>query len=69
MYFHAGTHYYPFAFLAKYVNTQDNFLHLVLVSLMINTDVLMKGFDNLRNHSVAPPQWMMRNVDDRCASC
>lgn len=22
------------------------------------------GFDNLRNHSVAPPQWMMRNVDD-----
>ncbi|XP_057792433.1 exocyst complex component SEC3A-like isoform X2 [Salvia miltiorrhiza] len=25
----------------------------------------MKGFDNLRNQSVAPPQWMMRNVDDR----
>ncbi|XP_057792432.1 exocyst complex component SEC3A-like isoform X1 [Salvia miltiorrhiza] len=23
------------------------------------------GFDNLRNQSVAPPQWMMRNVDDR----
>ncbi|KAL3845198.1 hypothetical protein ACJIZ3_002601 [Penstemon smallii] len=23
------------------------------------------GFDNLRSQSVAPPQWMMRNVDDR----
>ncbi|CAM8975838.1 unnamed protein product [Rhodiola kirilowii] len=23
------------------------------------------GFDNLRSHSVAPPQWTMRNVDDR----
>ncbi|KAJ1701700.1 hypothetical protein LUZ63_001479 [Rhynchospora breviuscula] len=23
------------------------------------------GFDNLRNHSVAPPQWTMRNIDDR----
>ncbi|XP_051139277.1 exocyst complex component SEC3A-like isoform X2 [Andrographis paniculata] len=25
----------------------------------------MLGFDNLRNHTVAPPQWTMRNVDDR----
>ncbi|XP_024635266.1 exocyst complex component SEC3A isoform X2 [Medicago truncatula] len=23
------------------------------------------GFDNLRNHTVAPPQWTMRNIDDR----
>ncbi|XP_054797116.1 exocyst complex component SEC3A-like isoform X3 [Prosopis cineraria] len=23
------------------------------------------GFDNIRNHTVAPPQWTMRNVDDR----
>ncbi|XP_028783164.1 exocyst complex component SEC3A [Neltuma alba] len=23
------------------------------------------GFDNLRNQSVAPPQWTMRNIDDR----
>ncbi|RDX80892.1 Exocyst complex component SEC3A, partial [Mucuna pruriens] len=23
------------------------------------------GFDNLRSHSVAPPQWTMRNTDDR----
>ncbi|KAL0314747.1 UNVERIFIED_CONTAM: Exocyst complex component SEC3A [Sesamum angustifolium] len=25
----------------------------------------MLGFDNLRSQSVAPPQWTMRNVDDR----
>lgn len=28
----------------------------------------MKGFDNLRSQSVAPPQWTMRNVDDRFIS-
>ncbi|KAG6486007.1 hypothetical protein ZIOFF_054577 [Zingiber officinale] len=27
----------------------------------------MLGFDNLRNQSVAPPQWTMRNKDDRYA--
>ncbi|XP_015167202.1 exocyst complex component SEC3A-like isoform X2 [Solanum tuberosum] len=26
---------------------------------------LSKGFDNLRSQSVTPPQWTMRNVDDR----
>ncbi|KAK6115414.1 hypothetical protein DH2020_007683 [Rehmannia glutinosa] len=26
---------------------------------------VLEGFDNLRNQSVAPPQWTMRNVDDR----
>ncbi|KAI5403027.1 Exocyst complex component S3A, variant 4 [Lathyrus oleraceus] len=26
---------------------------------------VLEGFDNLRNHSVAPPQWTMRNIDDR----
>ncbi|KAK4390632.1 Exocyst complex component SEC3A [Sesamum angolense] len=25
----------------------------------------LEGFDNLRSQSVAPPQWTMRNVDDR----
>jgi exocyst complex component 1 len=24
-----------------------------------------QGFDNLRNHTVAPPQWTLRNIDDR----
>ncbi|KAL0438620.1 UNVERIFIED_CONTAM: Exocyst complex component SEC3A [Sesamum latifolium] len=28
----------------------------------------MMGFDNLRSQSVAPPQWTMRNVDDRQAT-
>lgn len=27
--------------------------------------LFVKGFDNLRSQSVAPPQWTMRNVDDR----
>ncbi|KAJ8467007.1 hypothetical protein OPV22_029559 [Ensete ventricosum] len=26
---------------------------------------ILEGFDNLRNQSVAPPQWTMRNKDDR----
>lgn len=25
----------------------------------------IQGFDNLRSQSVTPPQWTMRNVDDR----
>ena len=25
----------------------------------------LQGFDNLRSQSVAPPQWTMRNIDDR----
>ncbi|KAK9073328.1 hypothetical protein SSX86_007652 [Deinandra increscens subsp. villosa] len=26
---------------------------------------VLEGFDNLRSQSVAPPQWTMRNIDDR----
>ena len=26
---------------------------------------ILQGFDNLRSQSVAPPQWTMRNIDDR----
>lgn len=35
---------------------------------LILKDFFMKGFDNLRSQSVAPPQWTMRNVDDRFIS-
>ncbi|WOL03088.1 exocyst complex component SEC3A-like [Canna indica] len=42
--------------------------HLSKVEVMQNDPsgcTFMLGFDNLRNHSVAPPQWTMRNKDDR----
>ncbi|CAA0841770.1 Exocyst complex component SEC3A [Striga hermonthica] len=42
--------------------------HLSKVEVVTNDPsgcTFMLGFDNLRNHTVAPPQWTMRNVDDR----
>ncbi|KAL8053900.1 hypothetical protein ABFX02_05G103000 [Erythranthe guttata] len=42
--------------------------HLSKVELVTNDPsgcTFMLGFDNLRNQSVAPPQWTMRNLDDR----
>ncbi|KAF9618108.1 hypothetical protein IFM89_000067, partial [Coptis chinensis] len=42
--------------------------HLSKVELVSNDPsgcTFMLGFDNLRSQSVAPPQWTMRNVDDR----
>ncbi|GFQ02935.1 exocyst complex component sec3a [Phtheirospermum japonicum] len=33
--------------------------------LKYSTGGVLEGFDNLRSQSVAPPQWTMRNVDDR----
>ncbi|KAK4490349.1 hypothetical protein RD792_001025 [Penstemon davidsonii] len=42
--------------------------HLSKVEVATNDPsgcTFMLGFDNLRSQSVAPPQWMMRNVDDR----
>ncbi|PIA52444.1 hypothetical protein AQUCO_01000368v1 [Aquilegia coerulea] len=42
--------------------------HLSKVELVSNDPSgcsFMLGFDNLRSQSVAPPQWTMRNVDDR----
>lgn len=42
--------------------------HLSKVEV-ISTDpsgcTFMLGFDNLKNQSISPPQWTMRNVDDR----
>ncbi|CAL5383636.1 unnamed protein product [Camellia sinensis] len=42
--------------------------HLSKVEVVTNDPsgcTFMLGFDNLRNQSVAPPQWTMRNIDDR----
>ncbi|CAH9144792.1 unnamed protein product [Cuscuta epithymum] len=42
--------------------------HLSKVELVTNDPsgcTFTLGFDNLRNATVAPPQWTMRNVDDR----
>ncbi|KAL3840347.1 hypothetical protein ACJIZ3_024938 [Penstemon smallii] len=42
--------------------------HLSKVEVATNDPsgcTFMLGFDNLRSQSVAPPQWTMRNVDDR----
>ncbi|CAA0821952.1 Exocyst complex component SEC3A, partial [Striga hermonthica] len=42
--------------------------HLSKVEVISNDPsgcTFMLGFDNLRSQSVAPPQWTMRNVDDR----
>ncbi|KAG6408696.1 hypothetical protein SASPL_131715 [Salvia splendens] len=42
--------------------------HLSKVDVVTNDPsgcTFMLGFDNLRNQSVAPSQWTMRNVDDR----
>ncbi|XP_051150899.1 exocyst complex component SEC3A-like [Andrographis paniculata] len=42
--------------------------HLTKVEVVTNDPTgctFMLGFDNLRSQSVAPPQWTMRNVDDR----
>ncbi|PIN19113.1 Exocyst protein Sec3 [Handroanthus impetiginosus] len=42
--------------------------HLSKVEVLTNDPsgcTFMLGFDNLRSQSVAPPQWTMRNVDDR----
>ncbi|XP_022772458.1 exocyst complex component SEC3A-like isoform X3 [Durio zibethinus] len=33
--------------------------------LKYSTGGVLEGFDNLRSQSVAPPQWTMRNTDDR----
>ncbi|GFS46522.1 exocyst complex component sec3A [Actinidia rufa] len=33
--------------------------------LKYSTGGVLEGFDNLRSQSVAPPQWTMRNIDDR----
>lgn len=49
---------------------------MVLVEYLKKTSVIsitnslcfmsaLQGFDNLRSQSVAPPQWTMRNIDDR----
>ncbi|OVA05191.1 Exocyst complex [Macleaya cordata] len=42
--------------------------HLSKVEVATNDPsgcTFMLGFDNLRSQSVAPPQWTMRNIDDR----
>ncbi|XP_027092824.2 exocyst complex component SEC3A [Coffea eugenioides] len=42
--------------------------HLSKVEVVTNDPsgcTFMLGFDNLRSQSVSPPQWTMRNVDDR----
>ncbi|KAK2993251.1 hypothetical protein RJ640_015730 [Escallonia rubra] len=42
--------------------------HMSKVEVVTNDPsgcTFMLGFDNLRNQSVAPPQWTMRNIDDR----
>ncbi|XP_059633811.1 exocyst complex component SEC3A [Cornus florida] len=42
--------------------------HLTKVEVVTNDPTgftFMLGFDNLRSQSVAPPQWTMRNIDDR----
>ncbi|KAG9440846.1 hypothetical protein H6P81_021011 [Aristolochia fimbriata] len=42
--------------------------HLSKVEVIANDPsgcTFMLGFDNLRSQSVAPPQWTMRNLDDR----
>ncbi|KAK3425439.1 hypothetical protein EUGRSUZ_A00473 [Eucalyptus grandis] len=42
--------------------------HLSKVEVITNDPsgcTFMLGFDNLRSQSVAPPQWTMRNIDDR----
>lgn len=42
--------------------------HLSKVEVLTNDPsgcTFMLGFDNLRSQSVAPPQWTMRNIDDR----
>lgn len=42
--------------------------HLMKVEVVQNDPTgctFMLGFDNLRSQSVAPPQWTMRNIDDR----
>ncbi|XP_062215173.1 exocyst complex component SEC3A-like isoform X1 [Phragmites australis] len=42
--------------------------HLTKVEVISNDPsgcTFVLGFDNLRSHSVAPPQWTMRNIDDR----
>ncbi|KAI3807273.1 hypothetical protein L1987_23198 [Smallanthus sonchifolius] len=42
--------------------------HLSKVEVLTNDPSgcsFMLGFDNLRSQSVAPPQWTMRNIDDR----
>ncbi|XP_047947561.1 exocyst complex component SEC3A-like isoform X4 [Salvia hispanica] len=42
--------------------------HLSKVEVVSNDPsgcTFVLGFDNLKNQSIAPPQWMMRNVDDR----
>ncbi|PSS19774.1 Exocyst complex component SEC3A like [Actinidia chinensis var. chinensis] len=42
--------------------------HLSKVEVVTNDPsgcTFMLGFDNLRSQSVAPPQWTMRNIDDR----
>ncbi|KAK4768707.1 hypothetical protein SAY87_003848 [Trapa incisa] len=42
--------------------------HLSKVEVIANDPsgcTFMLGFDNLRNQSVSPPQWTMRNTDDR----
>ncbi|XP_031406080.1 exocyst complex component SEC3A-like isoform X2 [Punica granatum] len=42
--------------------------HLSKVEVIANDPsgcTFMLGFDNLRNQSVSPPQWTMRNMDDR----
>jgi hypothetical protein len=42
--------------------------HLTKVEVISNDPsgcTFVLGFDNLRSQSVAPPQWTMRNIDDR----
>ncbi|OAY78855.1 Exocyst complex component SEC3A [Ananas comosus] len=42
--------------------------HLTKVEVVANDPTgctFILGFDNLRSQSVAPPQWTMRNIDDR----
>ncbi|KAK8957942.1 Exocyst complex component SEC3A [Platanthera zijinensis] len=42
--------------------------HLTKVEVVPNDNsgcTFMLGFDNLRSQSVTPPQWTMRNIDDR----
>ncbi|KAF3333842.1 roothairless 1 [Carex littledalei] len=42
--------------------------HLTKLEVVANDPsgcTFFMGFDNIRSHSVAPPQWTMRNIDDR----
>lgn len=50
-----------FSLQVKYFSC-SSYMRLVSASSWLS---VLQGFDNLRSQSVAPPQWTMRNIDDR----